>query len=81
MADNDIDTNLSTAPAATIEKSFFEKAQEVLTDAVEDTIEAVKENPLAAAGIAAGVGAAVAGAAFGVSKLLGDDAPTTTKKK
>ena len=55
------------------EKSFFERAQEAIGSAVESTVEAVKENPATAAAIAAGATAAVAGAAFGISKLLGDD--------
>lgn len=55
------------------EKSFFERAQEAIGNAVESTVEAVKEHPLAAAGIAAGAAAAVAGAAYGASKLLDND--------
>ena len=54
-------------------KSFFEQAQEALGDALETTVEAVKEHPVAAAAIAAGAAAAVAGAAYGVSQLLGSD--------
>ena len=55
-------------------KSFFERAQEALEDVVESTVEAVKEHPIAAAAIASGV---VAGAAYGVSKLLDDEAEPT----
>jgi len=55
------------------EKSFFERAQEALGSAVESTVEAVKEHPLAASAIAAGAAAAVAGAAYGASKLLDRD--------
>jgi hypothetical protein len=51
------------------EKSFVERAQEAIGSAVETTVEAVKEHPVAAAAIAGGVAAAAAGAAFGVSKL------------
>lgn len=54
-------------------KSFLERAQEVIEDAVETTVEAVKEHPLAAAAIAAGVVAAATGAAYGVSALRSDD--------
>jgi len=62
----------STPAAKTEEKSFFERAQE----AIESTVEAVKEHPAAAAAIAAGATAAVAGAAYGISKLLDDDGDT-----
>ena len=54
-------------------KSFLGKAQEAVTDAVGTVVEAVKEHPITAAGIAAGATAAVAGAAYGVSKLTGSD--------
>ena len=63
----------STATAPTHEKSFLERAQEALEAAVESTVEAVKEHPIAAGAIAAGAAAAVAGAAYGASKLLGAD--------
>lgn len=64
-------------------EGLFEQAKEALTDAFDATVEAVKEHPYAAAGIAAGAAAAVAGAAFGASKLLAkDDEPAKgTKKK
>lgn len=55
------------------EKSFFERAAEVIEGAVETTVEAVREHPLAAGAIAAGAAAAVAGAAYGASKLLGGE--------
>jgi ElaB/YqjD/DUF883 family membrane-anchored ribosome-binding protein len=61
-------------------KSFLGKAQEAISDAFDSTVEAVKENPLTAVGIAAGAAAAVAGAAFGVSKLLEEDAPAPKGK-
>lgn len=60
-------------------KSFFERAQEAIEDAVETTIEAVKENPITAAAIAGGVVAAAAGAAYGVSKLVGGEDTTDDK--
>ncbi|MEO7691117.1 MAG: hypothetical protein ABIS51_17680 [Sphingomonas sp.] len=63
----------ATPAAKAEEKSFFERAQEAIGSAVESTVEAVKEHPATAAAIAAGATAAVAGAAFGISKLLGDD--------
>ncbi|MBO9712886.1 hypothetical protein [Sphingomonas sp.] len=64
-----------TTPAttATAEKSFLEQAQEAIGDAIEATVEAAKEHPVAAAAIAAGATAAVAGAAYGISQLLGSD--------
>ena len=55
------------------EKSFFERAAAAIEGAVESTVEAVKEHPLAASAIAAGAAAAVAGAAYGASKLLDND--------
>lgn len=65
MSDTD-----SGKPMAENEKSFLARAQEVIEDAVESTVDAVKEHPLAAAAIAAGAAVAVAGAAYGASKLL-----------
>jgi carbonic anhydrase len=69
MSDDKDTANGGTAQ----EKSFFERAQEVIESAVESTVEAVKEHPLAASAIAAGAAAAVAGAAYGASKLLDKD--------
>lgn len=69
MSDDKDTTNSGTAQ----EKSFFERAQEAIESAVELTVEAVKEHPLAASAIAAGAAAAVAGAAYGASKLLDKD--------
>jgi hypothetical protein len=71
----DTPANDSTAVAAKASdpKSFLEQAQEAIGDALESTVEAVKEHPVAAAAIAAGAAAAVAGAAYGVSQLLGGD--------
>lgn len=62
-------------------KSFLEQAQEALGDAVESTVEAVKEHPIAAAGIAAGVAAAVGGAAYAAGKLLHEREPENGGKK
>jgi len=62
-------------------KSFFSKAQETLTHAAETAVNAAKEHPIAAAGIAAGAAAAVAGAAYGASKFLSDDDTATTGSK
>lgn len=66
--------------AGTGDQTLLEQAQDVVADAFNATLEAVKEHPLAAAGIAAGAAAAVAGAAFGASKLLADDKPANAKK-
>ena len=55
--------------AAADAKSFLDRAQTAIGDAVETVIGAVKEHPVAAAGIAAGATAAVAGAAYGAGKL------------
>ena len=54
-------------------KSFLSKAQETLANAAGTAVNAVREHPIAAAGIAAGAAAAVAGAAYGASKLLGGE--------
>jgi len=68
------ETPSTTASAAEPEvKSFLERAQQAVESAVETTLGAVKEHPATAAAIAAGATAAVAGAAYGISKLLGDD--------
>lgn len=60
--------------------SLYAQAKDAIGQAVETTIEAVKEHPVAAAAIGAGVAATVAGAAFGVSKLLEDDEPAQAGK-
>lgn len=86
-------TDNDTATGATeTEKTIFDQAQEAVNAAIEaatksvtaafDTaLDAAKENPKKAAAIAAGAAAAVAGAAFGVSKLLEEQAGGTTAKK
>lgn len=75
---SDIKQDTTTAVADSVktaagDKSFFDQAREAVGSAVESTIEAARENPVAAAAIATGAAAAVAGAAFGISKLLDDD--------
>ncbi|WP_404339679.1 hypothetical protein AB2M62_09350 [Sphingomonas sp. MMS12-HWE2-04] len=60
-------------------KSFIASAQEAIGDAVDATVEAVKEHPVAAAAIAAGAAAAVGGAVYAATQL-GGDKPTTSKK-
>ena len=50
--------------------------------ALDTAVGAIKEHPMAAAGIAAGTAAAVAGAAIGASKLMAnDDAKASPKSK
>ena len=53
-------------------KSLLDRAQAAIGDAVDTVIGAVKEHPVAAAGIAAGATAAVAGVAYGAGKLRSD---------
>lgn len=67
---NQADANQSTVDGALgAAKNFVASAQETLTGAAGSVVDKVKENPKAAAAIAAGAVAAVAGAAFGVTKL------------
>lgn len=69
------------------EKSFLETAQEAIGDAVDATVQAVKDNPVAAAAIAAGAAAAVGGAVYAATQLGGekteknDKGGSTTAKK
>lgn len=51
------------------EKTLVARAQAAIEQAVETTVEAVRENPVAAAAIVGGVAAVAAGAAYGISKL------------
>ncbi|WP_296617752.1 hypothetical protein [Sphingomonas sp.] len=82
LVDSAIETAESALDTALAEsKSFLSKAQETLTSAAGTAVNAVKEHPIAAAGIAAGAAAAVAGAAYGASKLLSDDDTGTTGSK
>lgn len=57
------------------EKSFIKTAQETLGQAVDATVEAVRERPVTAAAIVGGVAAAAVGARYGINKLRtnGDD--------
>lgn len=90
MAETDYNaTNTATADKTTTTdaaidaaKGFIAQAQETLSDAVSTVVEKVKENPKAAAAIAAGAAATVAGAAYGVTKLReGDTTPKRTPAK
>lgn len=70
------------AKKASGDQTLLAQAQDAVTEAITATVDAVKANPLAAAGIAAGAAAAVAGAAYGASKLLAkDEAPAKNGKK
>ena len=75
MATDTSNTN-TPATAAPEEKSFLEQAQEAIGDAIESTVEAVKEHPVAAAAIAAGAAAAVGGAAYAATKLMSGEEST-----
>ncbi|MBY0520434.1 MAG: hypothetical protein K2P79_08425 [Sphingomonas sp.] len=55
--------------AVATEKTLIARAQAAIEQAVETTVEAVKENPIAAAAIVGGAAAVAAGAAYGISKL------------
>lgn len=75
----DVNTAVPNGIAAEA-KTLFTQAQDAIEDAVDATVEAVKEHPIAAAAIAAGATAAVAGAAYGLSQLLGGEHETPAKK-
>lgn len=81
------DTETANATPTTLEeatdnaKSFLAQAQEAIGEAVDATVTAVKEHPIAAAGIAAGVAAAVGGAAYAATQLGGDKEPAPKAKK
>lgn len=66
-------------------KTLVASAQETVTGAAGSVVDKVKENPKAAAAIAAGAVAAVAGAVYGVTKLregetVARKTPADTKK-
>lgn len=63
------------------EKTLVARAQAAIEQAVETTVEAVKENPIAAAAIVGGVAAVAAGAAYGISKLATPTDESTAKSK
>jgi hypothetical protein len=62
------------------EKSFLASAQETVTGALDATVQAVKEHPVAAAAVAAGAAAAVGGAVYAATQLGGDKEPQSKKK-
>lgn len=72
----------NSTPSTTEEsKTFIAQAQEVLGDALDATVTAVKEHPVAAAGIAAGVAAAVGGAAYAATQYKGEKPQAKGGKK
>lgn len=73
------DEAVDLAKQATGDKSFIDRARQVIEEAVDVTTDAIQKNPVAAAAIVGGVAATVAGAAYGVSKLR-EGAATTDKK-
>jgi carbonic anhydrase len=60
-------------------KSFIETAQEAIGDAVDATVQAVKEHPVAAAAVAAGAAAAVGGAVYAATQLGGEKGSESAK--
>jgi hypothetical protein len=76
---NDNASSASSASASSNDKSFIANAQEVIGDAVDATVQAVKDHPVAAAAVAAGAAAAVGGAVYAATQL-GGDKETSTKK-
>lgn len=71
--------NSASASASSNEKSFIASAQEAIGDAVDATVQAVKDHPVAAAAVAAGAAAAVGGAVYAASQLGGDKDASTKK--
>lgn len=61
------------------EKSFLASAQETVAGAVDATVQAVKDHPVAAAAVAAGAAAAVGGAVYAATQLGGDKEPASKK--
>ncbi len=61
------------------EKSFLASAQETVAGAVDATVQAVKDHPVAAAAVAAGAAAAVGGAVYAATQLGGEKEPTSKK--
>lgn len=61
------------------ERTLVARAQAAIEQAVETTVEAVRENPVAAAAIVGGVAAVAAGAAYGIGKLTSTGGEADTK--
>ena len=72
MAENNSTGGEAANTNAGESKSFFETAQEALGGAMEATVDAVKEHPVAAAAIAAGAAAAVGGAVYAATQMGGE---------
>lgn len=83
--DNSSSTSSSTGETAGAvpggEKSFLASAQETVAGAVDATVQAVKDHPVAAAAVAAGAAAAVGGAVYAATQLGGSDTKATPSKK
>jgi len=86
MADTKSTSGEGTGQSQEANASFIKTAQDAIGDAVDATLTAVKEHPVAAAAIAAGAAAAVGGAAYAATQLGGEKtdkaekSKTTTKK-
>ncbi|TGX52459.1 hypothetical protein E5A73_16870 [Sphingomonas gei] len=76
---NDNATNNASQGSGS-DKSFIATAQEVLGDAVDATVQAVKEHPVAAAAVAAGAAAAVGGAVYAATQLGGAEKASPAAK-
>lgn len=81
MTEQSSSSNNNSSSTAATDKTILAQAQDKLGSAVDTTVSAVKDHPVAAAAIAGGVAAAVAGAAFGVSKLREGDSGSKSKSK
>ena len=82
MANSNSAGGESAVANQTEEKSFLASAQETLGGAVEATVGAVKDHPVAAAAIAAGAAAAVGGAVYAATQMsTGSEAPKNGGKK
>jgi hypothetical protein len=81
MATETSGNDAGSTPGTSAEtKPFLAQAQEAVGSAVDATVAAVKEHPVAAAAIAAGTAAAIGGAAYAASQLHSDAKKTTDSK-
>lgn len=81
MADTKSTSGEGTGQSQEANASFIKTAQDAIGDAVDATVNAVKEHPVAAAAIAAGAAAAVGGAAYAATQLRSDKPETADKAK
>ena len=68
-----------TSQTQASEKSFLASAQETVAGAVDATVQAVKDHPVAAAAVAAGAAAAVGGAVYAATQLGGEKESASKK--